>query len=183
MRVSVAYIAVPVTGLWNVAVLWKVGRETRLRLFGYQLAEYVATEALSDRRLEELSAKAKEGCIRVVANAVVLTQRAHPNMIVLLARLAERLEIDEDVRYDDWDGLLDVLARVPEHERFLLLDLLSVSAAFDGKLSKLEKKLLPEAFGQYADIYFERTRRLQRLLRRGNLNRARAECRLDYRPG
>jgi hypothetical protein len=63
------------------------------------------------------------------------------------------------------------------------LDLLSVSAAFDGQLSKLEKHHLPEAFKELTNVYMERTEKLTVCLLQGQLHAAKVLCTLDFDPG
>jgi hypothetical protein len=76
-----------------------------------------------------------------------------------------------------------VLAQVKETERYFILDLLSVSAAFDGQLSRLEKHHLPEAFKELTDIYMQRIRKLTSMLISGRLHAAKELCKLDFSPG
>ena len=63
------------------------------------------------------------------------------------------------------------------------LDLLSVSAAFDGRLSHLEKHHLPEAFMELTDLYMRRTLQLTSMLVSGQLHAAKELCTLDFNPG
>lgn len=172
MRMSVAYISVFITGLWNAIVVLRVMRECRLRLAGSVLARFLAEEILTPERMGKMSETARIGAIRVVANAVVLTQNYHPNMLVLLIRLSEVLGIHEAGDYDDWEKLLDTFARVSESEREFLRDLLAIASAFDGKLSGLEKLYLPMAFQDRSEYYFRRIRTLTSLMRKGKLQAA-----------
>ncbi|MCE9596924.1 MAG: hypothetical protein K8S54_03065 [Spirochaetia bacterium] len=180
MRVSVAYVAVILTGVWNVIVLWRVIREARLRLVGSLLAQTLATEILTSQQINSLSPEGRIGCVRAVATAVVLTQNYHPNMLILLVRLCEVLGIENPADYDDWDKFILTLGQVSKREKEFMLDLLSVSAAFDGRLSKLERMYLPVAFGEHAPHYMGRIRKLTRHVLRGELNEARQHCFTDF---
>lgn len=177
--VSILYIALPVEVFWNSVVIRKVIHEARLRVFGHALAGKIAEAAQHDGYLEKLSPAAKKGCLRAIGNAVVMTQNYHPNMVILLLRFQELLEIREGDRFDDWSSFLETLRSVPPPERFFLLDLLTVAAAFDGKLSKLERSHLREAYQDDRDIYVKRLRALTSQLRHGRLNAAYQLCRLD----
>lgn len=183
VRVIATWISVPITGLWNAIVLIKVAREARLRLFGNLLAEHIATTMLTDETLARLSPRARTGCLRAVGNSVVLAQNYHPNMLLLLVRLATALGVREGNDFQDWMLFLDTLGSVTEDERCFLLDLLAVSTAFDGKLSSLERRMLPEAFKEHTEIYMVRIRRLIRLLHAGRLNEAKTLCALDFTAG
>lgn len=179
----IPYVAVPITGLWNAFILYKVAREARLRIFGNILAADISKNLINDNLLKRLSPEARIGCLRAIANAVVLTQNYHPNMIILLMRFKDLLGIEEPDNFDDWQLFLDVLNRVNEEERYTILDILTIAAAFDGKISRLERKHLKEAYKEYSDVYFARLEKLTYMLRRGNLHEAIKLCEVDGKPG
>lgn len=182
-RTAFSWVAIPITGFWDAFTLYKVAKEARLRLFGHKLAEHIVTQMLTDRLIDELSPLAREGALRAVATMMVLAQNYHPNMLILLMRLSVTFEINENCEYDNWDDFLSVLDRVKDHERYFLLDLLCVAAAFDGKLSRLEKHHLPEAFKELTDTYLQRSRQLTTMLVAGQLHAAKELCKLDFEPG
>jgi hypothetical protein len=152
-------------------------------LFGNKLAAHIINDILTDDFIEQLSPKAREGSIRAIATMMVLAQNYHPNMLVLLLRLCDTFKIDDDCDYDNWEDFLQLLDEVSAEERYFLLDLLSVSAAFDGHLSKLERHHLPEAFKELTDVYMPRTEKLKTLLLNGQLHAAKELCKLDFYPG
>ena len=182
-RNAFAWVAIPITGLWDAFTIYKVAREARLRLFGNKLAEHIVNDMLTDDFIEKLSPKAREGSVRAVATMMVLSQNYHPNMLVLLLRLCETFQIDDSHEYDNWDDFVTLLSEVSEQERYFLLDLLSVSAAFDGHLSKMERHHLPEAFQELTDVYMARTEKLKDCLLNGQLHAAKALCVLDFEAG
>lgn len=182
-RTAFSWVAMPITGLWDAFTLYKVAREARLRLFGHKLAEHIVSNILTDDLIGRLSPLAREGAIRAVASIMVLAQNYHPNLLVLLIRLTETFETRENSEYDNWEDFLSVLNQVSEHERYFLLDLLSVSAAFDGHLSRMERHHLPEAFKELTEIYMQRTIQLKNMLVSGQLHAAKALCTLDFSPG
>ncbi|HWZ23481.1 MAG TPA: hypothetical protein VNW06_12550 [Cytophagaceae bacterium] len=183
LRVSVSFVSVPITGLWNSFILYKVAREARLRIFGNILASDISKNMFNDVLLTRLSPLARVGCLRAIANAVVLTQNYHPNMIILLMRFKELLGIEEPDNFDDWDLFLQTLDKVNDEERYTILDILTIAAAFDGKISKLERIHLKEAYKEYSDIYFERLEKLTYMLTKGNLQEAIKLCEIDGKPG
>jgi len=183
LRLGFIWVSVPVTGIWDAVTLYKVTREARLRLFGNRLAQYIVNEIMTPELIAKLSPKTKEGAVRAVANMVVLAQNYHPNMLVLLVKLSESLEIQEAANYDDWDEFLTLLQEVSAEEKYFLLDLLSIAAAFDGRLSQLEKHYLPEAFGDLTEAYMTRIEILKELLLTGQLHAAKDLCKLDFQPG
>ena len=183
MRTAFSWVGIPITGLWDAFTLYKVAREARLRLFGHKLAEHIVTNILTDDMIVQLSPTTREGAIRAVATMMVLAQNYHPNLLILLIRLCNTFEIKEHGEYDNWEDFLSVLDQVSEAERYFLLDLLSVSAAFDGQLSRMEKHHLPEAFKDLTDIYMHRIVQLKNMLVSGQLHAAKELCTLDFSPG
>jgi hypothetical protein len=181
--ISILYEAVLVECFWNSVVIRKVIREARLRLFGFALANKIGKNVLEDNILGELSENARRGCLRAIGNAVVMAQNYHPNMIVLLIRFQQILKLSEPDRYDDWTVFLETLQQVSEKERNFLLDLFTVSAAFDGKLSTLEMDSLKDVYGKDYDMYYPRLLRLTEELTNGRLNAALTECKLDFKAG
>ncbi len=182
-RAAFSWVAVPITGLWDAFTIYKVAREARLRLFGNKLAAHIVNDMLTDTFIEKISPKAREGSIRAIATMMVLAQNYHPNMLILLLRLTDTFKIEKNCEYDNWDDFLLLLDQVSTEERYFLLDLLSVSAAFDGHLSQLEKHHLPEAFKELTDVYMERTEKLKNCLLNGQLHAAKTLCTLDFNPG
>lgn len=180
---SILWVAIPVEIFWNSVVIHRVIREARLRLFGYALANRIADDAEAAGYIRRLSPLARSGCLRAIGNAVVMTQNYHPNMVILLLRFRDLLEVDEDDQLDDWRMFLDTLDRVPEHERYFLLDLLTVAAAFDGRLSGIERSRLGDAYRGDGFIYQKRLAALTGHLRHGRLNAALLLCGLDYESG
>lgn len=183
VRTAFSWIAIPITGVWNAFTMVKVAKEARLRLFGNKLASHIIDNLLTDEMLSQLSSKTREGSIRAVATMMVLAQNYHPNMLVLLIRLSNAFKIDETKEYDNWEDFLVVLDEVPPSERYFLLDLLSISAAFDGHLSQLEQYHLPDAFKELTDVYMGRTEKLKTFLLNGQLHAAKELCTLDFNPG
>ena len=183
VRTAFSWVAIPITGIWDGFTLYKVAREARLRLFGNKLAAHIVNDILTDEMIEQLSTNAREGSIRAVSTMMVLSQNYHPNMLVLLIRLCDTFKIDDDCEYDNWEDFLVLLDEASTSERYFMLDLLSVSAAFDGHLSQLERHHLPEAFKELTNVYMERTENLKNMLLQGRLHAAKELCTLDFKPG
>ncbi len=181
--VSILYAAIAVECFWNSVVIRKVVQEARLRLFGFALANQIGKNVIDEKRLEHLSPMARSGCLRAIGNAVVMAQNYHPNMIILLIRFQQILKISEPDKYDDWNIFVDTLKQVSEQERNFLLDLFTVSAAFDGRLSNVESENLHTAYGKDYELYKPRLVRLTKELTTGRLHSALAECKLDFKAG
>lgn len=181
--IPVLYEALFVEAFWNAVVLKRVVREARLRLFGFALANHIANSIIKNRQLNMLSPEAEVGCMRAIGNAVVMTQNYHPNMILLLLEFQQLLNLSEENKYDDWNLFIETLQKVTEKERDFLLDLFTVSVAFDGKLSRLEYDNLKAAYGKDYDLYYPRLVKLTQHLKAGRLNAAYKLCRLDFNAG
>ncbi len=183
MGVPIAYEALLVEAFWNGVVLKRVVEEARLRLFGFALAEEITANVIREGLVFQLSEQARIGCIRSIGNAVVMTQNYHPNMVILLLHFHEILQIREEYQYDNWEQFLHTLENVTEKERNFLLDLFTVAAAFDGKLSQMENEHLAEVFKKDHDLYYPRLQQLTAALQQGRLNKALGLCRLDFEIG
>jgi hypothetical protein len=181
--VPIAWEGLFVEAFWNAVVIKRVVAEARLRLFGYALAEEITENVINDGLIFQLSPEARVGCLRSIGNAVVMTQNYHPNMIILLIHFSDLLRITEENRYDSWELFLQTLDNVSAKERYFLLDLFTVAAAFDGKLSRLEMENIKGAFREDNLLYFPRLEKLTQCLKEGKLNQALSLCQLDFKAG
>jgi hypothetical protein len=181
--VSVLYEAILVECFWNSVVIRKVVMDARLRLFGFALANQIGKNIIADGFVTKLSNEAKKSCLQAIGNAVVMAQNYHPNMVILFFKFQQTLNIADNDKYDDWNIFLESLKNVSPEERYFLLDLFTVSAAFDGKLSDLEKESLLAVYGKDYDIYYNRLIKLTQYLKEGKLNAALVECKLDFEVG
>jgi hypothetical protein len=183
MGIPIGYEALLVEAFWNGLVLKRVVEEARLRLFGFALAEEITANVIKEGLIFQLSHEARIGCMRSIGNAVVMTQNYHPNMIILLLHFQDLLKIKGQYQFDNWEQFLHTLNTVTEKERSFLLDLFTVAAAFDGKLSDLEKENLQAAFKEDHHLYYPRLQQLTEALQQGRLNKALSLCRLDFTIG
>ncbi len=183
IRNAFSWVAIPITGFWDAFTLYKVAREARLRLFGNKLAAHIVNNVLTEEIIDQLSPKSREASVRAVATMMVLAQNYHPNMLVLLTRLCETFQIDDQAEYDNWEDFLSLLDELEQKERYFVLDLLCISAAFDGHLSRLERHHLPEAFKDFSAVYMQRSENLKNMLLNGQLHAAKELCVLDFEPG
>ncbi len=181
--ISILYEALLVECFWNCLVIIKVIREARLRLFGFALANKIADDVLHDDLINQVSPLAKEGAMRAIGNAVVLTQNYHPNMVILILRFQELLDLSADNRYDDWNLFVQTLEQVSFKERNFLLDLFTVAVCFDGKISRLETNNLRMAYKADYDLYYPRLNNLVADLKNGRLHSALALCKIDFKVG
>lgn len=181
--ISILYVALPVECFWNGMVLRRVVKEARLRLFGFALCHHIVDRVEEEGLVSSLSATAKTGCLRAIGNAVVMTQNYHPNMVILLLRFQQLLQLEDPAKLDDWGAFLDNLTVVTPSERNFILDVFTIAASFDGKLSDLESQHLSEAYQADYHLYKSRLTNLTEHLREGRLHAAAALCLVDFKAG
>jgi hypothetical protein len=176
VRVGFVWIAIPVTAVWDAIVMYKVVKDAKLRLFGYQLSKYIIDEVLTEKLLNECSPQMREGAIRAVSTVMVLSSTYHPNNIILLIRLSQNLDIVEEKDYDDMDKLLVHLDDTSKQERHFLRTLAGIAAVFDGVLTRDEKNALKKIFGDEYDEYMSMIEELRYLLIDGQLHKSAGLC-------
>lgn len=183
LGVSILYEALLVECFWNMVVIRKVILESRLRLFGFVLANQITDQLSIDQHTLQLSPQAKIACLRAIGNTIVLTKNYHPNMVILLLEFKNLFEIHTPAQLDDWKIFIENLSSLAESEKNITLDVLCIAAAFDGKISDLERQYLHEAFKEHATLYFKRLENLQLYLTQGRIHAAHDLCKIDFVAG
>jgi hypothetical protein len=162
VRAWLPFVAVPITAIWNGLVAWLVIREARLRAMGPSAVVEMVTNVLSTYS-EPLSADGQAAVLRAVASSIVRTRDLHPNLVALLVH-AKRCLGDADTHaLDDSRNFLAALHSLVPGEQTLVLEMLSVAAIIDGRLTPAEKLLLRDAravCGRSSDL--AATQRLRR---------------------
>ncbi|NOZ90330.1 MAG: hypothetical protein GXO60_03485 [Epsilonproteobacteria bacterium] len=176
LRVSFIWVSIPITAIWDAIVMYRVVKDAKIRLFGYHLSKYIIDEILSDKALDRYSPHTIEGMIRAVSTIIVLAKNYHPNNIILLIRLTNHFDIKEAKEYDDLELFLEHLKNSSQKEKHIFRTLAGVSAVFDGKLNKEEKKALIKIFGDEKDRYMSFTNELKSLLLDSKLHRSAYLC-------
>ncbi len=139
----VPIVAVPVTAAWNAAVTWMVLREARLRAMEPSAVQELVELILSDA--PPLSPEGRLAAIRSVASAIVRTKDLHPNLVKLLLEVRKRCEPAAPGELDDVPAFLASLAKLTDAERQVAMQLLTVSAIVDGRLTRAERRLVEDA--------------------------------------
>jgi hypothetical protein len=145
-KAYLAFVAVPVTALWNAWVVRTVLREARLRVMGPSAVHESIAVLLRDRA-RPASAAGVATCLRAVGCAAVRKRDLHPNLELLLVLLGEKLGARPagDERLDDRPAFLRDLAALPADEQDMVLAVLSVALVIDGRLSRRERAFWHEA--------------------------------------
>jgi hypothetical protein len=181
--ISILYEALLVEFFWNAVVIFKVMREARLRLGGFVLANEMTRLLPSNPSFLKLSEQARQCCLRAIGNTVVLTRNYHPNMVVLLLEFKEIMQMQELKDLDNWPLFLSQMASLSADEKNFVLDVLTVAAAFDGRISDLEYAHLKEAYAEDAPIYLKRIQALREYLTAGKIHAALQCCNFDFQKG
>lgn len=176
LRVGFVWITIPVTAIWDAIVMHRTIKDAKLRLFGYYLSKYISEEIITDKALQNYSSSVKEGCLRAISSIMVLSKNYHPNSITLLIRLNLNLSIKEEKDYDNLDDFLTYLKSTNPTERHLLRSLAGISAIFDAKINKDEKKALSKIFGEEKKRYMDFSIELKTLLISGRIHQAASLC-------
>jgi len=171
VRVGLEWISIPVTAFWDAFVMAKVIKDAKLRLFGYQLSQFIIHQILTESFLSKLPYNLRITSIRAVASVVVLSRHYHPNNLLILVRLSQNLKVDHEDDYDNWELFIKEFKFLDQKEKDFILALVAIVAAFDGKLSKEEKLFLPKVFQDKTDIYFEKIEEIIDLLEDGALHK------------
>ena len=129
------YFALVVECFWNAAIIKKSSTRSQVAVIWICIGQPDSERSFARKNTGQLSPLAQTGCLRAIGNAVVMARNYHPNMIILLIRFQQLLGLQKEDKYDDWNLFLETLEPGVSEERNFLLDLFTVSAAFDGKLS------------------------------------------------
>lgn len=132
LRALAPWASVPITGLWNALVSWRVLREARLRALGPSAIHEVLDEILPGEGEAPLSEACRVSLLRAVGTAMVRKHTAHPNLVVLLWYLVPRLGEVRALGLDDTNAFLGGLAALEPGPRALVLEVLQLAAVLDG---------------------------------------------------
>jgi len=141
VRQWLAFVAVPVTAVWDGVVAWLVLREARIRAMGPSAVR----EMLDVVVPEESSPELRVAMLSAVGSSIIRTKDAHPNLVTLMSQLVDRLGFPQNERLDSTALFLARLAKLPAESQRACLRLLTVAAIADGRLENDERRLLAEA--------------------------------------
>jgi hypothetical protein len=176
LRVTLYWIAIPISGVWDSISIYFVIKSAKLKLFGSKLSRYIAEDILNKQTLQNYAPSMQEACIRVVSTVIVRSKNRHPNNIILLFRLNENMEIEEKNNYQDLNILLQYLETAEEKEKHLLRCLAGISAIFDAQINKGTKEALSQIFGDKEEKYMIFAQELKALLLAGRLHQSAFLC-------
>jgi hypothetical protein len=142
VRVWLAFVAVPISAVWNAIVAFRVIREARIRAMGPSFVTETVSRLL-DR--EGLSPAARRVALRAVAGAIVRSHDLHPNLTCLLAAVRTRVGAETPEDLDDSARFVAELGQLPRADQPIVLELLAIAAVIDGRLTGAERRLVRDA--------------------------------------
>jgi len=174
VRVGFEWVSIPVTAFWDAFVMAKVIKDAKLRLFGYQLSQFIIYQIFTKEFLQNMPYDLRRVSIRAVASIVVLSKHYHPNNLLILVKLSQNLKINDEDDYDNKDIFLKEYEKLSKDEKEFIKALVVIVAAFDGKLSSQERLFLPKIFKEETQKYFNDIEKIIDLLEDGALHKVAA---------
>lgn len=143
VRSVLPLIAAPLYAVWNALITLWIMRELRVRAFGPPAIARLMETLDSEQPVPSHD----EATIMLDGTAEMLMRGcdAHPNHVLLLARLKERAGIGTDTLDADWTRARNALAGLDDAARLRVIDVLSLAAATGSKVRQSQERLLHEA--------------------------------------
>jgi hypothetical protein len=132
----------PLYAVWNAIIIWRIIREARVRALGPAAVEELV--ARIDAEGEGVRPEAQEVMLHGVGELMMRGYDAHPNYVLLLSRLVEKLDPDDHTIEVDWPQKRRQIGDLGDREQALVLDVLTVAALLGSKVTRLQKDLLRE---------------------------------------
>lgn len=148
LRGFIPLLAIPLYAVWNAWITWRIIDEAKLRALGPGAIDTVV-EILKSRE-GGLSDEAIEILLHGVAETVMRGYDAHPNYILLVKRLVEEVDPDREEIETGWESDRDNLDKLDEHEKTIVLDVLTLATVLAGTPRRAQRKFLQDAH-EHAD--------------------------------
>lgn len=139
LRFYMPLIAVPVFALWNGVVARWVMSEVRTRVAGPIAVDEFSAWVSAHKTC--LGSATRQLILEAVGEAIIVSQDAHPNFVLLLSRLLEDLELaPEPLR--QWDVSLALLKDLSATEQNVVLAAATVATVIEGRLRSRQREFL-----------------------------------------
>ena len=125
-RMWLAFIAVPITAIWNAVVGYFVLKEARIRTLGPSLVLEFSEQLMSGA--DTFSLPLRLCLLQAVGSSIVRSADLHPNLAFLFFHLAEKLDLKEKEEYDNSSLFLKNLRKLKPGEQSYVLKVLELSA-------------------------------------------------------
>jgi hypothetical protein len=136
------FFGMPIYALWDGVTIYRVMREARIRAMGPS-----AVEGLLEMRVNKnkLSTQCRIAILQAVGSSIVTTADLHPNHHAMLRALYRRMEIAEGVEIDNTERFLKTLQGLNADEQRVVVEVLGIAIAIDGRLARKEVELYRDA--------------------------------------
>lgn len=140
LRGFIPLLAIPLYAVWNGFITWRIMREAHIRALGPLVVEE-ALSRLPEGREEAAGMLLLHGCGELMMRG----RDAHPNHFLLLSRLVDAFNIEDETIEVDWPGQREALAALDEADQRAMLDVLILAALLGGKVRSAQKEFLADA--------------------------------------
>ncbi len=132
-------IAIPVTAFWDAWVCQNILKEARLRAIGPSSIQERIEQYFPNPEI--LSDDFKSQAIRVVAYVIVCTENLHPNLVLLVYQLHQKLN-PQNLEYPvNEEVLFDNQFQLSPKELILIAKIMAFAIIIDGKIARKEKNI------------------------------------------
>ncbi|HUE45055.1 MAG TPA: hypothetical protein VMO81_02280 [Aestuariivirgaceae bacterium] len=146
VRSLIPLFAGPLYAVWNAIITWRIIGEARLRAAGPAAVDRIV--ACMDAEGRRLSDRAVQLILQGTGELVMRACDAHPNYVLLLARLMEDREIEPRSIKPDWPKHRKELHDLDEAEQQVVLDVLTLASLLGSKLRRPQEEFLRELYGE-----------------------------------
>ena len=153
VRGLVPLLAGPLYAAWNALITWRICREARVRALGPFAVENLVSAVEGQK--EQLTETARDVIVQGTGELMMRGKDAHPNFVVLLARLRRALDVDEDPMSVDWGTTRQGLPELDEAQQNLVLNVLTLASLLGSKVRRGQGELVREAHGDCGRPFHE----------------------------
>ncbi len=134
LRTLVPLAAGPLYAAWNAAITRRIMIEVRVRAFGPMAVESLVRQVAS--ACEGMSERDRALVVAAAGEMIIVSRDDHPNHVLLVGSLLDRLEISPGEVDMDWEAQSRRLGDLDEGARRTVLKVLIASAVLDHRLRR-----------------------------------------------
>lgn len=161
VRTVLPFAAIAVYAVWNMIVTKWILAKVRHRAAGP-----VALRDLDEMikaPVEAMDGQARQLVAEAVAESITRSQDAHPNYVLFLDQLLDRLDLDPDAIEQDWSAWSGRVADLDEAAGEVLLRTVTTVTVLDGRSRRSQREFLSQIAAARARRFDEQAlRRLRR---------------------